>query len=223
MSEQFTALLPMKGHSERAPGKNIRPLAGRPLCLWMLDALAACDQVAEILVNTDSEVISDLVQARPKIRVLERPKELHGDFVPMNAIIAHDLAFVKTGHVLQTHATNPFLSTPTLETALAAYLKACPEHDSLFTVTARYSRFYWPDGRPINHNPAELLRTQDLPPLYEENSCLYVFSATSFHDNGNLRIGKRPLTFPIAKLEALDIDDEEDFALAQALAANRQN
>ena len=114
MSKQFTALLPMKGHSERVPGKNIRPLAGRPLCLWMLESLAACAQVDEILVNTDSEVISALVQGKPKIRILERPKELCGDFVPMNAIIAHDLSFVSTGHVLQTHATNPFLSTATL-------------------------------------------------------------------------------------------------------------
>jgi CMP-N-acetylneuraminic acid synthetase len=221
MPEQFTALLPMKGHSERVPGKNVRPLAGRPLCLWMLETLAQCALVAEILVDTDSETIRALLHGRPKTRVLDRPEELRGDFVPMNAIIAHDLAFVGTAHVLQTHATNPFLGPASLTAALAAYLEARPERDCLFTVTARHNRFYWPDCAPVNHNPAELLRTQDLAPLYEENSCLYVFSPASFHANNNRRIGQRPLLFPLDKLEALDIDDEEDFALAQALALSR--
>ena len=221
MSKQFTALLPMKGHSERAPGKNIRPLAGRPLCLWILETLADCGQVAEILVNTDSEGIREAVQSQPKTRVLDRPEEICGDLVPMNDIISHDLAFAGTGHIIQTHATNPFLSPATLETALAAYLEALPEHDSLFTVTARHSRFYWPDGRPANHDPAELLRTQDLTPLYEENSCLYIFSPASFQAAGSRRIGLRPLLFPMPKLEALDIDDEEDFSLAEALVAGR--
>jgi CMP-N-acetylneuraminic acid synthetase len=139
----------------------------------------------------------------------------------MNDVIAHDLGFVTAAHVLQTHATNPFLGPATMEAALTAYLEARPKHDSLFTVTARQSRFYWPDGRPINHSPDELLRTQDLAPIYEENSSLYVFSPASFRESGGRRIGRRPLMFPMSKLEALDIDDEEDFALAEALAAGR--
>ena len=221
MPEQFTALMPMKGHSERVPDKNLRPLAGRPLCLWMLEILAASSFVAEILVNTDNDRIRRQVENLPKAKVIDRPEALCGDFVPMNAIIAHDLNFAAAPHILQTHSTNPLFSLATLEAALAAYLSARPKHDSLFTVTARQGRFYQPDGRTVNHDPAELKRTQDLEPIYEENSCLYVFSSTSFQAAGGRRIGLRPLLFPIAKLEAVDIDDEDDFILAEALITAR--
>ena len=220
--QNLTALMPMKGHSERVPGKNIRDFAGKPLCMHVVDMLLECPLVAEVLINTDSDKIAALVQSRSRVRVIERPKELCGDFVPMNAIINHDLQFVKTDHVLQTHATNPLLTAPTLEKAIREYLSRLGEYDSLFSVTPWQTRFYWPDGRPVNHNPAELLRTQDLPPLFEENSCFYLFSPESFHANNDTRIGKKPLLYPVSRLEAIDIDEEDDFLMAQALAMSKK-
>jgi CMP-N-acetylneuraminic acid synthetase len=213
----------MKGHSERAPNKNIRDFAGRgPLFRQVYDLLAACERVAEIIIDTDSPRIMELAEGLPKVKIVERPKALHGDLVSMNDIIAHDLTQAAHEHLLQTHSTNPLLSKATLEAATERYFQALPEHDSLFSVTARQNRFYWPDGRPVNHNPEELLRTQDLPPLYEENSCFYFFSPESFHRANRRRIGQRPVLFPMSKLEAVDIDDEDDFALAEALARRLQ-
>lgn len=215
---KVTALMPMKGNSERVPGKNIRDFAGKPLCLHVIDMLMECPSVEKIIINTDSEQIAELVQTRGKVQAVARPKELCGDFVSMNEIINHDLSFVATGHVLQTHATNPLLTASTLEKAIGEYMGRLSQYDSLFSVTAWQARFYWPDGRPVNHNPEELLRTQDLPPLYEENSCFYLFSPESFRANNKTRIGKKPLPYPISKLEAIDIDEEDDFLMAQALA-----
>ena len=92
-----------------------------------------------------------------------------------------------------------------------------PTNDSLFSVTRLQTRLYDALGKPINHDPSVLLRTQDLPPVYEENSNLYLFTADTLRERGN-RIGERPLLFEIDALEATDIDDETQFTLAQALA-----
>lgn len=216
---QLTALMPMKGHSERAPLKNIRDFAGRgPLFRQVCGLLAACGRVAEIIIDTDSPRIMELAQGLPKVKLIERPPALRGDLTPMNSIIAHDLAAASQTHILQTHSTNPLLTLGSLDAALDRYFASLAEYDSLFSVTARQTRFYWPDGRPVNHNPAELLRTQDLPPLYEENSCFYVFSQESFQQAGGRRIGLKPQLFPLNPLEAADIDTEDDFILAEALA-----
>jgi CMP-N-acetylneuraminic acid synthetase len=216
--KKLTALLPMKGHSERVPHKNIRTFVDKPLFRWVVDTLIASPPVAEVLINTDSDRIRELAEPLDKVRVLERPEELRGDFVSMNAIIGHDLGHICTEHVLQTHSTNPLLTIATVNRAIERYFASLGEHDSLFSVTPRHCRLYTEDGRPVNHNPEELLRTQDLPPLYEENSCLYIFSSRSFRENGERRIGGKPVLFPLSRLEAVDIDEEEDFLLAEALA-----
>lgn len=214
---QITALLPMKGHSERVPNKNIRPFAGKPLFLHVLDMLLECPAISEVLINTDSGRIAELAQSRARVRVLERPAQLCGDFVSMNKIIEHDLGFVGTKWVLQTHATNPLLRAATLQAAIESFTSERGGYDSMFSVTAWQTRFYWPDGRAVNHNPAELLRTQDLPPLYEENSCFYLFTPESFKQSGGKRIGLKPKLYPVSRLEAVDIDEEDDFLMAQAL------
>jgi CMP-N-acetylneuraminic acid synthetase len=88
------------------------------------------------------------------------------------------------------------------------------ECDSLFSVTKLFKRFYDPDGNPINHDPKKLINTQELSPLFEENSCMYLFTRKSFEVNRN-RIGEKPYMFEIDKIEAIDIDDEFDFELVK--------
>lgn len=214
---RFAALVPMKHHSERVPGKNYRPLAGKPLFYWVLDALNASDHVGEILINTDSEEIAGEAPKHFDVQVLWRPDELLGDMVPMQPLIAHDIEFTERNLFLQTHSTNPFLTSSTIDAAIEAYLED-DEYDSLFSVTPLHTRLYWPDGRPINHDPEVLLRTQDLPPILEENSCIYLFSRETFQRTGH-RLGQRPAMFEMDALEAVDIDEEHDFRIAEALAA----
>ncbi|NBD33148.1 MAG: acylneuraminate cytidylyltransferase family protein, partial [Cyanobacteria bacterium] len=99
---------------------------------------------------------------------------------------------------------------------------AHPEHDSLFSVTKLQTRLYDEGGNAINHDPDVLLRTQDLPPVYEENSNLYLFSAKVLQERKN-RIGKKPLLFEIERDEAWDIDEEIDFRIAEFLYRERQD
>lgn len=214
-----TALIPMKAHSERVPGKNVRPLCGRPLFYWILDALSASRCVGQIVIDTDSEEIAQLARAEFDVTVLMRPEELRGDMVGITPLIDFQLSRVPGDYFLQTHSCNPLVRADTIDRAVAAFF-AAEASDSLFSVTAMRKRLYWPDGRPVNHDPSNMLRTQDLSPIYEENSNLYLFSRQSFLTRRH-RIGASPLMFLMDPMEALDIDDEHEFTLAELLMSHR--
>jgi CMP-N-acetylneuraminic acid synthetase len=214
---KIVALVPMRHHSQRVPGKNYRPLAGKPLYRHIIDSLLACPEVAEIVVNTDSHpVIEGLARDYPQVMILERPEHLRADDIPMNEILAYDTSRVQADFYLQTHTTNPILHPSTIQAAIDVFLKKYPTYDSLFAVTRLQTRLWDQLGRAINHNPAVLLQTQDLPPVYEENSCIYIFSRDTLLERRN-RLGYRPLMFEIDSSEAWDIDDELDFEITDFL------
>lgn len=220
---RVVALVPMKGHSERIPNKNLRIFAGKPLCEWVLRMLLELDEIENIYVDTDSDKISETVALiSDRIRIIERPGELCGDYVSMNRILEYDMQKVEAEVYLQTHSTNPLLCSNTVKRTLKAYFASVEsrKYDSLFTVTRHQVRFYRADGTSVNHDPKELIPTQHLPPLFEENSNLYIFSRESF-SRTNSRLGARPMLFEINRLEAVDIDDWTDFLLAEALERSR--
>ena len=217
-SPKIVALVPMRHHSQRVPGKNYRPLAGKPLFHHILETLQSCAEITEIVVDTDSPLIQkDLEIHFPQVHCLVRPETLRGDRVPMNEILAYDISQVKADLYLQTHSTNPLLKAETISRAIHIFRENYPAYDSLFSVTRWQTRLYDQVGRAINHNPAILLQTQDLPPVYEENSCIYIFTAETLLRRRN-RLGERPLMFEIDAAEAWDIDDELDFAIVDFLA-----
>ncbi len=215
----ITALIPMKEHSERVPNKNIRAFGDEPLFYAIMKKLLKNPRIDQIIINTDSAEISRLAQSLSnKIIIHERPEELRGDFVSMNKIIDYDLKNSKSTHYLQAHSTNPLVREATIKKAIDTYLeKIKAGYDSLFSVTKYQTRLYDAEGYPVNHNPKELIRTQDLPALFEENSCFYIFSKDSFKAAGNKRIGLRPFMYEISKLEAVDIDTEDDFIIAETI------
>ena len=215
------ALLPMKAHSERVSGKNFRTMAGKPLFQWILDSLLAVESIDQIVINTDAKDIlaeNGLVES-DRVIIRERRPDICGDHVSMNLIIQDDLQATEADTYIMTHTTNPLLSSATIAKALDEFkvAKRSARADSLFGVTKFQTRFYKEDGSPINHYPDNLIRTQDLEPWYEENSCIYVFDKASFAKT-NARIGQKPILFEIPKLEAIDIDEKEDWFLANAVA-----
>lgn len=211
------ALLPMKGESERVHNKNMRLFNGKPLCSIMLDKLVASAQIDRVVVNTDSPVIKAFIKDRySKVTVVDRPENLLGHNVSMNKIIGHDIDLFPADLYLQTHSTNPLLSLQTMEAAIEKLKKENNNHDSLFSVTKFQTRFYNEDGSALNHDPEVLIKTQDLPVLYEENSCIYLFTKEGFSNNYR-RIGNTPIMFEMEPTEALDIDVEDEFILAEKL------
>jgi CMP-N-acetylneuraminic acid synthetase len=219
---RVVALLPMKGHSERVPNKNIKSFVGNPLYHAVIQALQKSEYVQKIVINTDSNIIAYNIQKHfPEAQIISRPEKIQGDSVPMNEIIAHDLSQLEGEHFLQTHSTNPLLTSVTLDRAIESYFRKLDKYDSLFSVTRLQTRLYWQGCKPVNHDPTELLRTQDLPPIFEENSNFYIFSRESFYRAGKNRIGLRPQMFQVDKLEAIDIDEPQDFELAEILYKTR--
>jgi CMP-N-acetylneuraminic acid synthetase len=213
----IVALVPMRHNSERVSGKNFRSFAGKPLYHWIVEALLEARRVAEVVLDTDSPIVfDDAARSFPTVRVLERPLHLRDGATPMNEVLLHDVSRVQADLYLQTHSTNPLLRSGTIDSAIDRFLAARPDYDSLFTVTRLQTRLYDADGKPLNHDPAVLLRTQDLPPVYEENSCLYLFDGATLRERRN-RIGARPMLHEIDRTEAWDIDEELDFEVAEFL------
>lgn len=214
---KIAALVPMRHNSQRVPGKNYRPLAGKPLYRHIIETLLAVGEIGEVVVDTDSTPVMDGLRADfPQVRILERPEHLRADAIPMNEILSHDTAQVQADFYLQTHSTNPLLKAATVSRGIQTFLSDYPAHDSMFSVTRLQTRLWDQLGRAINHNPAILLQTQDLPPVYEENSCLYLFTRQTLLSRRN-RLGERPLMFEIDADEAWDIDEEIDFAITDFL------
>lgn len=208
-------LLPMKEHSERVPNKNLKFFNGKPLYHSVMQELLKSRFVNKVYINTDSEkIVSDAKKYFPEVEIIWRPEELQGDFVSMNNIIEYDLSQIRGEFFLQTHSTNPLLKAETIDTAIEFFLNTEHQYDSVFSVTKWQTRFYWEDGKPVNHNPGELLRTQDLPPMFEENSNFYIFTKKSFGTTQK-RIGKNPYMFPMSPIEAVDIDTEFNFKMAE--------
>ena len=133
----------------------------------------------------------------------------------MNDVLLNSVFQVEADLYLQTHSTNPLLRTETISRAIDLFLNS-PNRDSLFGVTRLQTRLYDAGGTAINHDPNVLLRTQDLPPVYEENSNLYIFTRDTLLERKN-RIGKKPLLFEIDRDEAWDIDEEIDFIISEFL------
>lgn len=214
------ALMPMKANSERVTGKNFRDFGGKPLFRWMLDTLQSVSSIDAVIINTDARKIlaeNGLIEGKGVV-IRDRKKEICGDFVSMNEIINDDIQNIDADIYLMTHTTNPFLSKKSIEVAISQFKTALKygRADSLFSVNKVQERFYDDDANALNHDPNNLIRTQDLKPWYQENSNLYLFTKESFMCT-NARIGKKPMLLETELYESTDIDTPDDWDLAEVM------
>ena len=218
----IVGLLPMKHESKRVPNKNHRVFfEDKPMCYFVLKAMQDSKYISKILVDTDSPVITEyLAKNFPEVVAMARPEHLLND-PPMTEILVHDTSCMPEADLFfQTHSTNPFLSTETIDGAIERFLSdEGRAYDSLFSVNQHQTRLYDELGRAMNHNPNILLRTQDLPPVYEENSCMYVFPRDVLMSRHS-RIGNRAMMYVMEnRTETVDIDTMEDWNHALHLAS----
>ncbi|SEO26664.1 CMP-N-acetylneuraminic acid synthetase [Mucilaginibacter gossypiicola] len=214
---KLAAIVPMRHSSERVPGKNYRDFAGKPLFHHVIQTLLDCPLIDKVVIDTDSPIVIEQAQASfPDVLVLERPEHLRDGAIPMNDVLLNSINQVPSEFYLQTHSTNPLLTVETLTAGIKRFFDIQPMYDSLFSVTRKHVRFWDSLARPINHNQNILLRTQDLPPIFEENSCFYVFTKEILERKHN-RIGDRPFLYEMPEIEAQDIDVEFNFIVAELL------
>ena len=217
---KVVALLPMKANSERVKGKNFRDFGGKPLFRWMLDTLISMSEIDAVVINTDARnILSEhgLIET-DRLLIRDRKSEICGDFVSMNMVIKDDLDNVDGDIYLMTHTTNPLLSRKSIECAISQFKNALKERtaDSLFTVNRAQERFYDSNARALNHDPENLVRTQDLEPWYQENSNLYLFTKEGFSQT-NARIGSKPMMLETPPYESTDIDTPDDWDLGEVM------
>ncbi|MFT6111320.1 MAG: CMP-N-acetylneuraminic acid synthetase [Bacteroidia bacterium] len=217
----IVAILPMKHSSERVPGKNYRAFGDKLLFEHILTTLLSCDKIDLVVVDTDSNtIVEKLARDYPKVKVLQRPEHLRPGDTPMNDVLLNTISQVPSKFYLQTHSTNPLLTKESIDAAIDKFEAKHPIYDSLFSVTRLQTRLWNELSMPMNHNPNILLPTQDLPPVYEENSCIYLFTEEILRNKHN-RIGNRPMMHEIEPIEAQDIDTEQEYLIAEAIYLNQ--
>jgi len=218
---KIAVMIPMKAHSERVPNKSFRKLGRRLLSQWIVDTFTQLKIEREldmdIWINTDSDEIMDMY-AKRRVKQYPRPLALRGDYTSMNNIIEDWMMRIKPYDIyMQTHITNPFLSKQTIEKGIDMFLQQDkPTKQSVMGVTEHKERMYY-NKQPVNFDYNNLIRTQDLIPVYEDNSCLYVFNKEIFNRNRN-RVSEDPIHLPVPFPENIDIDTEDDMLIANIVA-----
>ena len=207
----------MKANSTRVKGKNFRDFNGKPLFRWVLDSLLQIEEISMVVINTDArDVLAEKgCLDSDRILIRDRKPEICGDDVSMNLVLADDIQNVPADSYVMTHTTNPLVSPSTIQKAIESFqaAKVVGKADSLFTVNKVQARFYRADATPVNHDPGNLIPTQNLDPWFEENSNLYIFTAASFAKT-NARIGGSPMMLESPPLESIDIDTPLDWEFA---------
>ena len=217
---KFTALLPIKSESQRVPNKNFKTLKNKALFIWILEKLISINEIDQVIINTDAvkkvkNKLGDKINK--KIIIKQRIDKLKGNEISMNKIIKDDLNDSKNNDIIMTHATNPLLTKNFISKCITKYKRSIKKSfDSLVTFDQFNGRFFDHNFKPLNHRADQLIQTQDLKPLYFENSNLYIFSKKSFKKKNN-RIGNKP-NFMITPREiSLDIDNKADWKIAEKL------
>jgi len=220
---KITAILPIKHNSTRVPGKNFRDMNGNPLFYYIIKTLLNVKEINNIVIDTNSPIIFEKVPELFKndmhrIILYERPKHLWPGDTPTNDLllnVINDLD-LDADYFIQTHVTNPLLKHSTISDAINAFINNKDKYESLFSVKTHHTRFYNKEGKDMNHNRYKLIPTQDLDPIYEENSCIYIFNKDLL-EKYKARIGSNALLFPMNDIESQDIDWEDDFIITEAL------
>jgi len=210
--KKVTAIVPIKRHSQRVPFKNFRDFNGKPLYHWIITTLIKTERVNDIVINTDSVYEIKKTSDFCNVILSERPRRLRGDDISMNEIIRYEVSKHDSDIFIQTHCTNPLLKSKTIDAGIDLF-ESQQETDSLLTVTKHQKMFYKDDFEPINHDPYNLIRTQDLPPIYENNSNMFIFTEDTLQKT-DARIGLNPTYYEIDEIESIDIDTESDYELA---------
>lgn len=210
------ALIPIKFNNRRLPGKNIKPLGGRPLMQYIQETLLQVKGIDEIYVYCSDEGVKEYLL--PGVCYLKRPQSLDQDSTKINEVLASFAQAKKADLYLLTHATAPFIKAESIQKGIDAVKS--DNYDSAFAVI-RQQDFLWQNGKPLNYDLSAIPRTQDLVPIYRETCGFYLYTYWQIVEQ-NRRIGDKPYFVEVSEIEAIDIDEQEDFDLAEAIVSMKK-
>ena len=209
------AFVPIRLNSQRVSGKNLRLLGGEPLMCHILRTLTRVEGIDEVYVFCSDERIVELLPEG--VRFLKRSAELDRDTTLGREIYDAFTARVEADLYVLAHATSPFIRPETIAGALDKVRSG--EYDSAFSAE-KIQTFAWYEGRPLNYALDNIPRTQTIKPVYIETSAFFIFPRELWCAH-HRRIGDRPYMAVVERVEGLDIDYPEDFAMAEIIAASR--
>lgn len=209
---KIVAVVPMKLNSRRLPQKNIKPFTnGDPLCRYILETLLSIDLIDEVYVYCSDPLIREYIPENALY--LKRSQDLDRDSTKMNEVLKAFAAEVDADVYVMTHTTAPFISAESIIKGLEQVIGG--KYDSAFAA-AKLQDFIWKDGKPFNYQLDNIPRTQDLEVFYKETSGFYIYRKEVIVDL-HRRIGNHPLIVEVGEIEAMDIDEPEDFLIADAI------
>lgn len=206
------AIVPMKLNNRRLPQKNTKSFTnGKPLCYYILKTLLTVDGIDEVYVYCSNPDITEFIPEG--VKYLQRSASLDQDTTKMNEVLQSFAEDVSADVYVMTHTTAPFISKESIEKGLQAVISG--DYDSAFAAK-KLQDFLWKDGVPFNYELDNIPRTQDLPVLYEETSGFYIYKRDVM-TKMNRRIGEKPYIVEVGEIESVDIDEAEDFMIADAI------
>lgn len=209
---KIVAIVPMKLNNRRLPQKNTKPFTyGKPLCYYILSTLLTIEDIDDVYVYCSNPDIVDFIPEG--VKYLKRSTSLDQDTTKMNEVLKCFAEEVAADVYVMTHTTAPFVSAESIRAGLHAVLSG--EYDSAFAAK-KLQDFLWKDGIPFNYQMDNIPRTQDLDPLYEETSGFYIYRENVINELGR-RIGNTPHIVEVSEIESIDIDEAEDFLIADAV------
>lgn len=229
---KLLGVIPARGGSKRLPGKNVRALAGRPLIDWTVRAARASGVLQDLVVSTDDPSIAAVAASCGVPVPRLRPADLATDEASSVAVLAHELRAWESEHgqrldgAVLLQPTSPFRTAATIARAVERFAVAGGQQ-TVVGVSAAAAHPWWclsvdTDGVASEWHPGGLrTRGQDLPPVHQINGTVYVAPRALLVADPPALYTQRLLAVVVDAGEALDIDTEDDWAVAEALAARR--
>lgn len=211
---KIVAVVPMKLNNRRLPQKNTKSFTnGQPLCSYILETLKTIKEIDDIYVYCSSSEITEYIPSG--VKYLRRSEELDYDNTSMTDVLKAFAMDVEADVYVMTHTTAPFISNTSISEGLRKVISG--EYDSSFSAK-QVQDFMWIEGekKPFNYDLNNIPRTQDLKPLLMETSGFYIYTKSVINDFGR-RIGNNPYIVKVGEVESIDIDEEEDFFIADAV------
>ncbi len=206
------AIVPMKLNNRRLPQKNTKCFTnGKPLCHYILSTLLKVKGIDEVYVYCSNPDIQEFIPEG--VKYLRRSSSLDQDITKMNEVLRCFANEVSADIYVMTHTTTPFIKKESIEKGLEAVKSG--KYDSSFAAK-KLQDFLWKDGKPFNYELDNIPRTQDLPLIYKETSGFYIYK-NNIMSEFNRRIGDKPFIVEVGEIEGVDIDEAEDFVIADAI------
>jgi len=225
MASQFSALIPLRGGSKGIPNKNIKQIAGKPLCAWVIESAMGADSIEMVYISTESQQIKIVVQEinqqylnddskKNKLKIIDRPEELANDTASTEAVMLHCMDNTDFDNLITIQATSPMLTSHDLEQAIKQF--QLEKFDSMLSAV-EFKRFLWDEnGSAINYEPCKRPRRQDFKGALMENGAFYITTKILLK-NEKCRLGGKIGVFTMHDFSAIEIDEPTDWIIAEAI------